>query len=993
MMKMIKREIAMKRNYLSLILAVATAASIVSCNKKEIVDPNDGLQKVNFTLSGKIDPSLTRTYIEESGDTYLAHWSSESDEHIGLFFDDVVKDLESVTFDALDISNDIATFYGSAEVTLGEHTIHPFYPASAFNKTYNPGQNESQGKIGLTLNRVQYPVLGSFDPAADILIGKDQDITVNDADEVMVENIVFTRPMAVLRLHLVAKNNQAKAYGESVTSVEMEVLGQTSNFALTGNLAYTPDNDAISWNTNNASVKAVFDSEHGNVGNASIDTDADLNSVYLVVNPAMISSGTIKFTIETDDYSGINAISRTVTVPEGGMEFLAGKVNEINLTIRDKDVPEIVTDTRILVEGFDNVTTNKTQPEASQTGVFGTGVTSSLEYTYSTGNTNIRFNNNGQANDNPYLYINEANQFFTMSNIAVSNQTWLAFTAKVKNTGILTINYKESSATTWKVAGTITGGSSFTETTVNFSVASTVTSIDLQLVGSAVLLVDDIVLEIGTAPAHNLAVDNVTKTLGSVANSTVTIDVTSNYSWTASITEGSGFTITPSAGGPDGSIIVTALNNGPSTESEIGQLTITDGSDDVVVHIRQSAYVESSTTYNKITSLADLTNGDYVIVATSGSKNYAIPQNPTVNSGKITGTEVIISDDKISESAASGLVWTITKSGNYYTVSDGSKYLYHSNGGNSGTNLAYGTSTSYPWSISVLSSTYGSFKFAGVNGSTVKDRGLLYSVDNSVFGGYALSNAGEKYPGIDLYKKTTSGPITYQISLGTIINGSVERSVESAVEGASVTLTASANPNYAFSSWNITGITLTEAQKTANPLTINMPGNDITVGANFEYDGPGTIITINFAEANQRPEDFPTSSGGKLYNLNTYTIAGYSFSFLGTSDGGYYWPHADTNNQKYLIIGKSGAYILFPAIEGQKLTNVKFTTGASASTNVIVDIYSADGATSIYGNTNKLGQATSYDWSLTNTDNNAGYQFRVTNAYNAQLTSLELTYE
>ena len=287
MMMKIKRAVVMKKISFYLLLAITATASVVSCNKKEIVDPREGLHQVNFTVSGKIDPSLTRTYIEESGDTYLAHWSDESSEHIGLIFDDVVKDMTSTSFDALDITNDIATFYGSAEITLGSHAIHPFYPASAFNKTYETG------KIGLNLNRAQYPVADSFDPAADIMIGGDQDIVVDDADEVMVENVVFTRPMAVLRLHLVAKNEQAKAYGESVTSVEMDAVGQNPAVTLTGSLSYTPDSDVFSWNTSNSSVKAVFDSEHNNAGVVTIDTDPENNSVYLVVNPATISSGTI----------------------------------------------------------------------------------------------------------------------------------------------------------------------------------------------------------------------------------------------------------------------------------------------------------------------------------------------------------------------------------------------------------------------------------------------------------------------------------------------------------------------------------------------------------------------------------------------------------------------------------------------------------------------------------------------------------------------------
>ena len=738
----------MKKIAFYLLLAIAATASIVSCNKNELVDPKDGLHKVNFTVSGRIDPSLTKTYIEESGDTYLAHWSAVSDEHIGLVFDDVVKDMESTTFDALDITNDIATFYGSAEIALGNHTIHPFYPASSFNKTYDTGM------IGLTLNRVQYPVLGSFDPAADILIGKDQDIAVDDADDVLVENVVFTRPMAVLRLHLVAKNNQAKAYGESITSVEMEVLGQATSFALTGNLAYIPDDDAFSWNTKNASVKAVFDSEHGNDGDASIDTDADNNSVYLVINPATIASGSIKFTIETENYSGLNAITRTVTVPEGGIEFLAGKVNEINLTVRDKDVPEIVADTRILVEGFDNVTKNKTTPNPSESGVFGTGVTSSLEYSYSGEYTNIRFNNDGQTSENPFLYLSGANEYFTMSNIAISNQTWIDFSAKVKDTGTLTIKYKASASETWTVAGTISGDGSWSNTaTVPFCVSSTVQSIDIQLVSSSVLRVDDIALASGSAPAHNLAVDATTKTLGGNQGATVTIAVTSNYAWTATISSGSnGFTINPSSGGPNGSIVVTASSNGTNTDEELGSIVISDGEDEVEVIICQEEYsAPSSDQYVKITSLSDITAGTYVIV----NDGYYLPNAAATGSSPVKNddTKVTVSDNTLSN-VTDAMTWTFSGSVSQMTIKStiaGNYYLVNtSSTSNSG--IRVNTTTGKTWTISEYSEGSGAFSLK----DNSNERYCATYKSGSDWRSYTSYNATNYGDGgkVYLYKKT-----------------------------------------------------------------------------------------------------------------------------------------------------------------------------------------------------------------------------------------------
>lgn len=970
----------MKKLYISLLLVTA-AFAIVACNKNEIVDPNDGLRKVSFTVKGEIDPSLTRTYIVESGDTYLAKWSDAANEHLGVIFDNVVSDMNSTTLNAASIENNIATFSGSASITAGNHTIHPFYPATAFNKTYGTG------KIGLTLNHVQYPVTGSFDPATDIMIGADKEISVSDAENVLVEKVVFTRPMAVLRLHLVAKNDQAKAYGETVTSVEMEMMGQNPAVTLTGNLSYTPNTDEFSWNTNNSSVKAAFDSNHANEDNVRIETDDDLNSVYLVVNPATISGGSIVFTIETSEHSGINAITRTVNVPASGMEFLAGKVNDIFLTVRDQDVPDVVEETRILVDSFSNVSESGTQPQPSATGASGTGVSSSLAYAYSNEYTNIRFNNNGQSSDNPYLYI-QANQYFTISNIIVSEQTWLGFTAKVKNTGTLAIKYKESSSDTWTNGGTISGSSSFTESTVMFCIASTDESIDLQITASSAMIVDDIVLAPGTAPGHNLAVDEATKTLGGAEGATVTIEVTSNYAWEASISSGSGFSLNPSSGGPNGSITVTATNDGTTSEVELGKITISDGVDNVEVTIRQEPNPTVSYKYVKVTSLSDLTAGTYVIV----NDNYYLPNVAATNSSPVKNdnTKVTISDNALS-SVGDDMTWEFsgnvsamtiksTIAGNYYLVNTSTS---------SNTGIRVNTTSGKTWTISEYSGTAGAFSLK----DNTNNRYCASYSSGGDWRSYNTYNHANYSDGgrIYLYKKTASGSTTYNVNLGTIDNGSVTRSVESATAGTSVTLTATAAENYTFSSWNITGITLTDAEKTTNPLTITMPANDITVSANFT-NGDETVITINFAETTQRPNNFPTASPG-ANGLHTYSIAGYDFSFYAPSGNGFYWNHAEGNNQKYLLIGKSGANILFPAIVGQKLTSVKIHTSSNGSQSVKAGIYSSDGQTVIEPAVVLSNRDADYQWSLSGTAINTGYQFRITNDYNAQLTLLQLTYE
>lgn len=214
--------------------------------------------------------------------------------------------------------------------------------------------------------------------------------------------------------------------------------------------------------------------------------------------------------------------------------------------------------------------------------------------------------------------------------------------------------------------------------------------------------------------------------------------------------------------------------------------------------------------YVKVTTLTQIVeDAQYVIGATynSGDGNvfYAIPAKPTLSSGKISGEEVTVSANGVAESDAGGYVWTLSKSGDYYTLSDGSGYLYHSNGGNSGTNLGYGKEAKYLWAISEENSP---FKFAGVNNQETKDRGLLYSTENEVFGGYSLSNFGNaNYSGIELYvlqddREALATPTNLQVNDMTLswdaVDGAANYSVtigevNATVEGTSYTFEGEAD--------------------------------------------------------------------------------------------------------------------------------------------------------------------------------------------------------
>lgn len=145
-------------------------------------------------------------------------------------------------------------------------------------------------------------------------------------------------------------------------------------------------------------------------------------------------------------------------------------------------------------------------------------------------------------------------------------------------------------------------------------------------------------------------------------------------------------------------------------------------------------------------------------------------------------------------------------------------------------------------------------------------------------------------------------------------------------------------------------------------------------------------ISIDFTDAANMPAGFPIKSTASSGKQDTWSFGGYNFIFYAATN--YYL------SSGFLLIGKTGSYILFPAIEGKKLVKVDFSTAGGASDAVVPDIYSADGETSIYGNTTATGKGKSFSWDLSdkNTAVNTSYQFRITNDKNFQFTKLELTY-
>ena len=186
------------------------------------------------------------------------------------------------------------------------------------------------------------------------------------------------------------------------------------------------------------------------------------------------------------------------------------------------------------------------------------------------------------------------------------------------------------------------------------------------------------------APAHNLNVSATTVTLSGIEGATESIDVTSNYAWTAVLDGGAaGFTVTSSGAG-NGTITITASADGTAVEQTLGTFTVSDGEDNIVVTVKQAPYVSTLTDEVTTAGFASLTSTSYrAFSITSG----------TVSGANYVGTLA-------SNNPATYLQFNNgSNRGLVTTVSGGRIYSITANWGGSNTNsryiTIYGKNTAY----------------------------------------------------------------------------------------------------------------------------------------------------------------------------------------------------------------------------------------------------------------------------------------------------------
>lgn len=463
---------------------IAFSLFAASCVKETINEPSKEGRVYRFIVETK-ENAAVKSFIDNNFDgTYTPKWSK--DDELAIFVGKIDNNTKKPTAILKNTNEEgiIAKFEGKITGITETGQFKSFAPASAFQAGLN---STSKSRVGINLASVQKPSRHTIDQSCDVLVAQEASYSATNG-EIRPADLFFKRMFSIVKVNL---NGPELLNGQKLKEFSITAPKDT---ILTGRAAIDLAKASIEkWTVENNVVTALYLGTDGPVFGENAQNSN--NAVWLVVNPTTIKAGVkLTFSGESEDYS----FSKEVTLPKD-LSFPESQLAVINLSLTAENCEEKQIESRIFVENFRYVT-EKGKHQPNVTGVSGTGVSENLKYVYIGDNTDIRFNNNGHSSSNPYLYIVNKGSF-TVENIVVEGETSLTLSAQVRtlqNTSNVKLYYKESSATEWsEVNGKFEATTKSFDTVqkLDFTISSTVKSLDLKFVPSAVTLVDDIVLE------------------------------------------------------------------------------------------------------------------------------------------------------------------------------------------------------------------------------------------------------------------------------------------------------------------------------------------------------------------------------------------------------------------------------------------------------------------------------------------------------------------
>lgn len=774
-----------------LFYAIAALAVVASCAKvaevETNVEPKEENNLVHMTI--RAQAPQTKTFIDQtSAKTYQPGWNLG--DQLAVFFD-AVKDNKDAVLDNYGDTGKAAEFMGDVNIAKTDHTVYAFYPTTA---VFEKGSTDK--KVELQVASIQRPLANTFDPDADIAVGKALDINVS-SETVVIDNMVFARPLSTVKVTI----NNANAGVEDDETIQGIVI-YAEDSKLTGTLEWDFENEEAQVLAGESSVSAMLK-----------DNPIDFGTpFFLLVNPTSITPSAEKPLIITI-FTNAHTITKTITTFGKELAFPLGGISELNISTSGADVTESMIATRVkspaTLAAGDEV------------------IIAAANYYNVLMSTEQKSNNRGQAL--AYLYDEET--------IFISNDEIQRFAVKSGSesstfafkgiNGDDTVADKyiyaaSSKSNHLKSQDSIDGNASFA---VSFAADGKATMTAQGSNTRNILRYND-ASELFSC--YSSGQDDVAIYRYKVAGA-----VPPSYDFT-SVAELNALITSTTAEEYSGILTSAVVSYAPDTKNAV----IKDASGSILYYVNGGhGLLQGQTFSGELTVTAKLYNDASEITACDASFTGA---QTTVDPVAMTLDQLVgnFSTYQNAYVTVSDLIVT-SVDGKNVNVKNGNKtYLVYSNAGNATVQ------------VNDIITAVGTVAHYGTN-----DQIKVWALDN-------ISKTGAYIP--PTHTVTFTQPSETGCSFTVSVGGSPIDSGDSVSEGATVTLNATAGAGYTFSSWTVTGASVSGNTPSA---TFVMGESNVSISATFEVGVEPTYATKTI--------DFESA-------LSTYTD--WSFNSIGTTN-------------------------------------------------------------------------------------------------------------
>jgi len=534
------------------------------------------------------------------------------------------------------------------------------------------------------------------------------------------------------------------------------------------------------------------------------------------------------------------------------------------------------------------------------------------------------------------------NDWFITPAISISNGTTFSFWARSANNSYGLEQFKVAISTNNTTFSTYIAGSS--SSSVSAPVEWTQYTYDLsQYAGQTMYIaimcvsndvfaffIDDIEVSTSSTPSYNLTVSPSSLSY-TAAGESKTVTVTSNTSWTAT-SSASWLTVSPASGTNNGTITAVAAAN-TSTSQRTATITVSGtGVTAQTISVTQAGAAENNYLTVSPSSLSYTATGENKTVsvysntswtATSSASWLTISPASGSNNGTFTAIAAANTSSSqrtatitVSGTGVSAQTISVTQAGatenSYLTVSP-SSLSYTATGENKTVSVYSNTS----WNVVSSASWLTVSPASGSNNGTFTAIAAANTTSSQRTATITVSGNGATQT-ISVTQEGASSTPTYTITAssnnnayGTVSGGGTYQ------EGETVTLTATANNGYVFTSWN--------NGSTANPLIFTATAN-ATYIATFVNENSVTMYTITVESSNNQMGT--VTGGGRFAAGTTITIEAHPnehFRFVRWQEDN------NTDNPREITVNSDATYTA--SFEAIPQYTIRATAGLGGTIN------------------------------------------------------------